>query len=208
MTGFSPHAFMIAAAYLMGSIPFGLVLTKLAGLGDIRKIGSGNIGATNVLRTGRKDIAALTLFLDGFKGLLAVLIARFCFPGTEQVAGLAALVGHIFPVWLQFKGGKGVVTTMGVLLGLAPAVGGLGILIWTVVVKTTRLSSLAALVAVGCTPILALLLGHKEILVLTFIILALVYYKHTANIERLIKGTEPRVGGEKPGTTDATPPSQ
>jgi glycerol-3-phosphate acyltransferase PlsY len=181
-------------AYLLGSIPFGLLLTRAAGLGDIRNIGSGNIGATNVLRTGNKKLAAATLFLDGFKGYLAVLIARhFGYP-APLCAGLAALLGHLFPIWLGFKGGKGVATGLGVILAESFPVGAIACATWLIMAYALRYSSAAALSAFAAAPIAALALGHHHLALLAVLIAALVYWKHSANIARLRAGTEPRIG--------------
>jgi len=181
-------------AYLLGSIPFGLLLTRAAGLGDIRTIGSGNIGATNVLRTGNKGLAAATLFLDGFKGALAVLIARHFGDPAPLCAGLAVLLGHLFPVWLGFKGGKGVATGLGVLLAEFFPVGAIACAAWLIVAFLFRFSSAAALAAFAIAPIAALAFGHFHLAILALLIAALVYWKHSANIARLRAGTEPRIG--------------
>ena len=181
-------------SYLLGSIPFGMLLTKLAGYGDIRKIGSGNIGATNVLRTGDKKLAALTLLLDGGKGALAVLLTHAVFPEAAPLAGLCVLVGHIFPVWLDFKGGKGVATAIGVLLALAWPVGLAVIGTWLLIAYASRYSSLAALLSLGLAPMFALFFGHGDWLWLPVCILMLVAWKHTANIQRLIEGKEQKIG--------------
>jgi glycerol-3-phosphate acyltransferase PlsY len=181
-------------AYLLGSIPFGLLLTRAAGLGDIRTIGSGNIGATNVLRTGNKGLAAATLFLDGFKGALAVLIARHFGDPAPLCAGLAVLLGHLFPVWLGFKGGKGVATGLGVLLAEFFPVGAIACAAWLIVAFLFRFSSAAALAAFAIAPIAALALGHFHLAILALLIAVLVYWKHSANIARLRAGTEPRIG--------------
>lgn len=188
--------------YLLGSIPFGLLLTKAAGLGDVRAIGSGNIGATNVLRTGNKGLAAATLLLDALKGTAAVMIAKLGVFGQipaldiSFLAGFGALVGHIFPVWLGFKGGKGIATYIGVLLGLywpfALAFCG----IWLATAAVTRISSLSALVAVVLTPLAIWALGHPEIAVLTIVPSLLLIWKHEANIRRLLRGEEPRIGAK------------
>jgi glycerol-3-phosphate acyltransferase PlsY len=185
---------VVLGSYLLGSIPFGLVLTKLAGLGDIRKIGSGNIGATNVLRTGNKPLAALTLFLDGLKGAVAVLLTHLIAPELTAIAGLMALVGHLFPVWLKFKGGKGVATAAGIYTALYWPIGLSYMVTWIVVAKVSRYSSLAALVAIGLAPAYALFFGRGNILWLAVIILVLVFLKHSTNIKRLKEGTEPRIG--------------
>ncbi|MGE3623421.1 MAG: glycerol-3-phosphate 1-O-acyltransferase PlsY [Bdellovibrionales bacterium] len=190
-------AFFITAvgmAYLLGSIPFGLLLTRIAGMGDIRKIGSGNIGATNVLRTGNKRLAALTLFLDGAKGAAAVLIAQIFFPGCETYAALAAMLGHLFPVWLRGRGGKGVATAIGVLAALSLPVGITICAVWLLVAWLSRYSSLAALVAIGLSPLYALAFGRNELIWLTIVIVMLVFAKHRANIERLMKGRESKIG--------------
>jgi glycerol-3-phosphate acyltransferase PlsY len=181
-------------AYLLGSIPFGLILTRLAGLGDIRQIGSGNIGATNVLRTGRKGLAAATLGLDGLKGAAAVVLASWFGPDMAAVAALGAVIGHMFPVWLGFKGGKGVATALGVWFALAWPVG-LGLVaIWIAVAALFRISSLAALAAVVASPVLAWYLADALRAEVALVIGVLVVLKHHANIRRLIAGTEPKIG--------------
>ena len=181
--------------YLLGSIPFGLLLTRFAGAGDIRGIGSGNIGATNVLRTGRKGLAAATLLLDGVKGAAAVLIAGWL-AGTDiaMLAGLAAVLGHLFPVWLRFKGGKGVATALGVLIAAAWPVGLVACAVWLVVAAIARRSSLASLVAVASAPLTGLILKDFSVVKLALTIAVLVFVRHQANIRRLIAGTEPRIG--------------
>lgn len=185
----------LLGGYLLGSIPFGLVLTRIAGLGDIRAIGSGNIGTTNVLRTGRKGLAAATLLLDGGKGAAAVLIAGLWGPDTALAAGFGALLGHLFPVWLTFKGGKGVATALGVLLAIAWPVGVAACLTWLAVALLFRLSSLSALVSLALSPVFAWLF-MKDLQLVQFMafIAALVWLKHHANIRRLLKGEEPRIG--------------
>jgi glycerol-3-phosphate acyltransferase PlsY len=188
---------LIAAAaggYLLGSIPFGLLLTKAAGLGDVRAIGSGNIGATNVLRTGRKDIAAATLLLDGFKATAAALIFAHFSAEAGLVAGFAAFLGHIFPVWLKFKGGKGVATYIGALLGVAWPVGLAFAGIWIATAWLSRYSSLAALVASAVSPVILLLLGFKAAAALFAFMTAIVWWKHSENIARLRAGTEGKIG--------------
>jgi acyl phosphate:glycerol-3-phosphate acyltransferase len=181
--------------YLLGSIPFGLVLTKLAGLGDIRSIGSGNIGATNVLRTGNKPLAIAVLLLDSGKGAVAVLLALALLgPAATPVAALGAVIGHLFPVWLRFKGGKGVATTLGTLLALAWPVGLIACAIWLGIALIFRISSAAALTAVAVAPIAALLLRGSSLAVFVLIVAALVWFKHAENIHRLLAGTEPRLG--------------
>ena len=185
----------LLGGYLLGSIPFGLVLTRIAGLGDIRDIGSGNIGTTNVLRTGRKGLAAATLLLDGGKGAAAVLIAGLWGPDTALAAGFGALLGHLFPVWLTFKGGKGVATALGVLLAIAWPVGVAACLTWLAVALLFRLSSLSALVSLALSPLFAWLF-MKDLQLVQFMafIAVLVWLKHHANIRRLLKGEEPRIG--------------
>lgn len=191
----------LAIGYLLGSIPFGLILTRFSGLGDVRAIGSGNIGATNVLRTGRKDVAAATLVADILKGTIAVLVAGALFGfGSDgaMVAGLGAFLGHIFPVWLKFKGGKGVATYLGVLLGLAwPAALAFAV-IWVATAWLTRFSSLSALVASLLTPpVLILLLGENRIGGLFVVLTIILWWRHAENIRRLIARTESRIGGGK-----------
>jgi len=185
--------------YLLGSIPFGLLLTKLAGLGDIRGIGSGNIGATNVLRTGRKGLAAATLVLDGLKGAAAVVIARVLVYDQDIAlfAGLAAVLGHLFPIWLGFKGGKGVAAGLGVLIAAAWPIGLAACAIWLVVFALTRLSSLAALAALASAPCTALILEDFGVVKLAITLAVLVFVRHQGNIRRLLAGTEPRVGRGK-----------
>jgi acyl phosphate:glycerol-3-phosphate acyltransferase len=183
--------------YLLGSIPFGLVLTQLSGSGDIRAIGSGNIGATNVLRTGRKDLAAATLVGDMLKGTAAVIIAGLVAgPQAAMAAALGAFLGHLFPVWLKFKGGKGVATYIGVLLGLFWPAAAVFCVIWLVVAALSRYSSLAALVASALTPILLYWFGHVPLAVLFLLITALLWWKHRPNIERLMNGSEGRIGAK------------
>jgi len=190
--------------YLLGSVPFGLIITRFAGVGDIRNIGSGNIGATNVLRTGRKGLALATLLLDGGKGAVAVLIVS-AFDGSDEwlplVAGIAAVLGHNFPVWLRFKGGKGVATTLGVMLAAAPAVGLMTAVAWAIVAAVSRISSLAALVSLALAPLFAVMTSERDA-ALAFLILAMLgWIRHRANLKRLAKGEEPRIGvksAEKP----------
>ncbi len=194
-------SFIFAAliGYLAGSIPFGLVVTRLAGLGDIREIGSGNIGATNVLRTGRKDLALATLLLDGLKAGLAVLVFSMLFDRQAGlIAGAFAFLGHCYPVWLKFKGGKGVATYAALLAVASWKAFIVGLPIWIGIFLLTRISSLAALLAAGCVPIGAFLLGETEFaVILLFILSILVFWTHRANIGRLLKGVEPRFGAPK-----------
>jgi acyl phosphate:glycerol-3-phosphate acyltransferase len=186
----------LVLAYLLGSIPFGLLLTRLTGAGDLRSIGSGNIGATNVLRTGNKGLAAATLLLDAGKGFLAVWLAANWFPGAAPVAALAAVVGHCFPVWLKFKGGKGVATTLGVALGLAWPVGLAYAGVWLAMLALTRISSLSGMSAALAAPVAAWLTGRDELVVMLVLIAVLVIWLHRENISRLRAGTEPKVGSK------------
>jgi glycerol-3-phosphate acyltransferase PlsY len=183
------------AAYLLGSVPFGIVMARLFGLGDLRQIGSGNIGATNVLRTGNKTAAALTLILDAGKGGIAVLIARVLVgEDAAQVAGLAAFVGHCFPVFLGFRGGKGVATFLGTLLALFWPAGVAACLTWLLVAAVTRYSSLSALVAAVLSPLWAAFLGRPEAVLLCVLLAALIFWRHGENIARLRAGTESKIG--------------
>ncbi|OUW27896.1 MAG: acyl-phosphate glycerol 3-phosphate acyltransferase [Rhodospirillaceae bacterium TMED167] len=189
------QAYLLTAllSYVAGSIPFGLVLTKLAGTGNLREIGSGNIGATNVLRTGRKGIAAATLLLDAAKGAAAVLVANKISPEAALIAGLFAVLGHNFPVWLKFKGGKGMATTLGVLLAIAWQVGLLAIATWLLTAAIFRFSSLAALIALLASPIFAYLLSAEKVLIITAILALLGIARHHENIRRLIAGEESKI---------------
>jgi len=181
--------------YLLGSIPFGMVLAKAMGLGNLRDIGSGNIGATNVLRTGSKKAAALTLLLDGAKGAVAVLLARSLVgEDAAQVAGLMAFIGHCYPVWLKFKGGKGVATFLGLMLALAWPVGIACCLTWLVGAALFRISSLAALLAAGSSTLWMVFLGHSNAFVLGVILTIIVFWRHRDNIRRMREGTEPKIG--------------
>ena len=185
----------LVLGYLLGSIPFGLILTRAAGLGDVRAIGSGNIGATNVLRTGNKKLAAATLIGDALKGTAAVLIAgHFWGPQAAVLAGFAAFIGHICPVWLGFKGGKGVATYLGVLIGLAWPVAILFAVVWLVVAYLTRYSSLSALTASVAAPLALLGLGQYDKAILFIVLAVLLFLKHRPNIARLLSGTESRIG--------------
>ena len=190
--------FSIVFGYLLGSVPFGLVLVRLAGLGDIREIGSHNIGATNVLRTGRKDLALLTLLLDSGKGAIAVLIASYIW-GIQGAMGaaLGSVVGHMFPVWLKFHGGKGVATTLGVLLALSPLTGLASCATWVVMAAIFRISSLSALTALALAPVFSIYLSEYRIEYLAATLAALVWWKHRENIKRLLNGTEPKIGKKK-----------
>jgi glycerol-3-phosphate acyltransferase PlsY len=186
----------LALGYALGSIPFGLILTSLSGAGDLRSIGSGNIGATNVLRTGRKGIAAATLLLDLLKALAAVLIARAVWPGHEALAALGAILGHCFPVWLRFKGGKGVASMMGASLALAWPIGLAYAVTWLGLLAITRISSLAGMTAAIVAPIAAWWLGRTDYALVLAAIAVLVLILHRGNIQRLLAGTEPRVGSK------------
>ena len=183
----------LAGGYLLGSIPFGLVLARLAGLGDIRKLGSGNIGATNVLRAGSKLLAALTLLLDGGKGAAAVLIAQAYGTDMAVTAAVGAVVGHLFPVWLKFNGGKGVATTLGVLLAIAWPVGVSACLTWLAAALVFRISSLAGIVALAASPFYADWLADAQRVELVAFLAVVVIARHAANIRRLVKGEEPRI---------------
>ncbi len=187
----------LVVGYLLGSIPFGLVLTRMAGLGDVRKIGSGNIGATNVLRTGNKWLAAATLLLDAFKGTIAVLVAQWI-GGTEAalISGLGAFVGHCYPIWLQFKGGKGVATFLGILVAIAWQAAIAFAAIWLLLAFVSRYSSMAALVATALTPLVLLYLAMPRAALLFAVLAAISWYKHRANISRLLTGTESRIGAK------------
>jgi glycerol-3-phosphate acyltransferase PlsY len=203
-------AVALGLGYLLGSIPFGLLLTRLAGLGDIRKVGSGNIGATNVLRTGRKGLALATLLLDGAKGAAALSIAfRLGGEDVAMAAGLGAMLGHLFPIWLGFKGGKGVATALGLLLAAAWPIGALACLTWLAVAALFRYSSLAALAAIALAPLYAwaadrLLwplwgsaIVYVQVAKLALAVAILVWLRHTGNIRRLLSGTEPKIGRKK-----------
>jgi glycerol-3-phosphate acyltransferase PlsY len=191
------YAFALLLGYALGSIPFGLILTKLSGAGDLRAIGSGNIGATNVLRTGRKGLAAATLLLDMAKGFAAVLIAARLWPEALQFAAAGAILGHCFPVWLRFRGGKGVATLMGVCLGLSGVVGLTYALVWIAVLAVTRISSLAGMSAAVSAPLAAMANGRPDFALVLALLAALVLFLHRTNIARLRDGTEPRVGSGK-----------
>ena len=184
----------IALGYLLGSIPFGVVLTRLAGAGDLRQIGSGNIGATNVLRTGRKGLAAATLLLDLLKGAAAVWIAEAIWPGFGVLGGAAAFVGHCYPVWLKFRGGKGVATLMGIVLALHWPSGLAFAGIWLGLLGALRISSVAGMAAAIGAPVSAALMNRFDIVMPLVALALIVLWKHRENIERLMAGTEPRVG--------------
>ena len=185
----------ILSGYVLGSIPFGMVLVRLMGLGNLREVGSGNIGATNVLRTGSKKAAAATLILDGGKGALAVFIAQaFAGEAAAQITALSAILGHCYPVWLRFKGGKGVATILGVFLTLNLSIGGACCATWLVVAAMMRLSSLSALIAVASSLFWSLVFDQPSLVALSIFLSILVFWRHRENIQRLMAGTEPKIG--------------
>ncbi|MGA9824790.1 MAG: glycerol-3-phosphate 1-O-acyltransferase PlsY [Methylocystis sp.] len=196
LPSFASDALAFALAYLLGSIPFGLLLTRGAGAGDIRSIGSGNIGATNVLRTGRKDLAAATLALDALKGALAVVLGGWLAPGAAMVAALGAFFGHIAPVWLRFRGGKGVAVFIGALLALHWPTGLIVCAVWLAAAYLWRFSSLSALLASASAPFVLWGFGHGDQAPAIALMAALLWWKHRENIARLISGTESRIGQE------------
>jgi acyl phosphate:glycerol-3-phosphate acyltransferase len=193
---------VVIIGYLLGSIPFGIVLTHIGGAGDLRAIGSGNIGATNVLRTGRKGLAAATLLLDGFKGTVAVWIGAALLPGTAglmtgaALGGVMAFIGHCYPIWLRFKGGKGVATMLGVTLGLGWVIGLIFAAVWLALLALTRISSVSGMSAAISAPIAAQLLGQPDLVPPLSAMALLVLWRHRANIARLCRGEEPRVGSK------------
>ena len=189
----------LAGGYLLGSIPFGLILTQLAGMGDIRSIGSGNIGATSVLRTGNKKLAAATLVLDGAKGAVAVLIAQRFGPDITVVTAVGSLVGHLFPIWLRFRGGKGVATALGILLALAPMVGLLSCCTWILTAVIFRFSSLSALIALAGSPIYMWWLADPQRMEFSIAMAIVVWARHWENILRLVKGEESRISFSRKG---------
>jgi glycerol-3-phosphate acyltransferase PlsY len=191
--------FPLALGYALGSIPFGLIITRLAGAGDLRSIGSGNIGATNVLRTGRKGLAAATLLLDLLKGLAAVLVAEHVWPDWAWLAALGAFLGHCFPIWLRFRGGKGVATTAGIAFGLVWPAGLAYALTWIALLLSVRISSVAGMSAAVIAPIVALAIGESRAATVLAIIAVVVMFQHRENIVRLRAGTEPKIGGKGTG---------
>lgn len=185
-------------AYLLGSVPFGILVTRVMGLGDLRQIGSGNIGATNVLRTGNKGAALTTLLLDGVKGAVAVLVARWLLAeDAALLAGLAAFLGHLFPIWLGFKGGKGVATFLGVLIALSWQLGLAVCATWLLAAVVTRTSSIAALMAAASTALWILVFGDYQLLLLVLVLTILIYVRHAENLKRIKAGTEPKIGQKK-----------
>ena len=193
----APPLFALLAGYLLGSIPFGVLLTRLTGAGDLRTIGSGNIGATNVLRTGRKGLAALTLILDGLKGAAAVWLAAALWPGHEPIAAAGALFGHLYPVWLRFRGGKGVATMFGVMAALHWPSSLVYAAVWIGALLIGRYSSVAGILAALSAPVGAALLGRFDLVLMYLAFGLLIAWKHRTNIERMIAGTEPKIGRRK-----------
>jgi acyl phosphate:glycerol-3-phosphate acyltransferase len=197
MMEFWSHGLLaLLLGYVFGSIPFGLLLTRFSGAGDLREIGSGNIGATNVLRTGRKGLAALTLLLDMFKGYAAVWLAARYIPGGEAIAAAAAFFGHLYPVWLNFKGGKGVATYAGILFGLFWQGGVVYAVAWIGALAIFRISSLGGLIAAIVAPVAAAYFGRYDLVAMLIACSLIVFWKHRANIERLVNGSEPRIGAK------------
>jgi glycerol-3-phosphate acyltransferase PlsY len=185
--------------YLLGSIPFGVLLTRAGGAGDLRTIGSGNIGATNVLRTGRKGLAALTLLLDGLKGAVAVILVRALWPENQGLAAVGALLGHLYPVWLGFKGGKGVATLVGIMAALHWPSALVYAAVWLGLLGLLRFSSIAGMGAAMSAPVAAALFGRFDLAILYLGFALLIVWKHRGNLERLLAGTEPRIGREREG---------
>lgn len=189
----------LLVGYLLGSVPFGLVITKAAGLGDIRKVGSGNIGATNVLRTGRKDLALATLLLDGGKGAVGVLVA-YALGWRPELAGAAAFLGHCFPAWLKFRGGKGVATFLGTLLALYFPAGVFAAAAWLGSAFISRYSSLSALLAAAASPLVLFAMGKPAFAIAALFMASLIFIRHRTNIARLLAGVEPKIGAKKDGS--------
>ena len=187
----------LVLSYLLGSIPFGVILTRLGGAGDLRAIGSGNIGATNVLRTGRKGLAAATLLLDMAKGAVAVLLVASLFPGNALLAAAGAFIGHCYPVWLRFKGGKGVATLMGIVVALYWPLGLVYAVVWLGLLAGLRISSVAGMTAALSAPFAAALFGRFDLVLLLLALALIVLWKHRENVERLFSGTEPRIGANR-----------
>ncbi|MEG8018597.1 glycerol-3-phosphate 1-O-acyltransferase PlsY [Sphingomonas sp. LR55] len=187
----------LVLSYLLGSIPFGVILTRAGGAGDLRTIGSGNIGATNVLRTGRKGLAAATLLLDMAKGAVAVLLVAHLFPGNALLAAAGAFIGHCYPVWLRFKGGKGVATLMGIVVALYWPLGLVYAVVWLGLLAGLRISSVAGMAAALSAPFAAALFGRFDLVLLLLALALIVLWKHRENVERLFSGTEPRIGSSR-----------
>ena len=187
----------LVLSYLLGSIPFGVILTQLGGAGDLRTIGSGNIGATNVLRTGRKGLAAATLLLDMAKGAVAVLLVAHLFPGNALLAAAGAFIGHCYPIWLKFKGGKGVATLMGIVVALYWPLGLVYAVVWLGLLAGLRISSVAGMAAALSAPFASALFGHFDLVLLLLALALIVLWKHRENVDRLFAGTEPRIGRSK-----------
>ncbi len=187
----------LVLSYLLGSIPFGVILTRLGGAGDLRTIGSGNIGATNVLRTGRKGLAAATLLLDMAKGAIAVLLVAHLFPGNALLAAAGAFIGHCYPVWLKFKGGKGVATLMGIVVALHWPLGLVYAVVWLGLLAGLRISSVAGMAAALSAPFAAAVFGRFDLVLLLLALALIVLWKHRENVERLFSGTEPRIGSNR-----------
>ena len=187
----------LVLSYLLGSIPFGVILTRLGGAGDLRTIGSGNIGATNVLRTGRKGLAAATLLLDMAKGAVAVLLVAHLFPGNALLAAAGAFIGHCYPVWLKFNGGKGVATLMGIVVALHWPLGLVYAVVWLGLLAGLRISSVAGMAAALSAPFAAALFGRFDLVLLLLALALIVLWKHRENVDRLFSGTEPRIGSSR-----------
>lgn len=194
-----PPLLALLLGYLLGSVPFGLVLTRATGAGDLRQIGSGNIGATNVLRTGRKSLAAATLLLDALKGTAAVLLTEWLWPGTGAIAAIGAFFGHLFPVWLKFNGGKGVATYLGIALALQWQVALIYAATWLAGLVLVRISSVSGMLAAISAPVAAALFGRFDLAILFIAFTLLLLWKHRENLGRLMTGTEPRIGGPGSG---------
>jgi glycerol-3-phosphate acyltransferase PlsY len=192
----------LVLSYLLGSIPFGVILTRLGGAGDLRTIGSGNIGATNVLRTGRKGLAAATLLLDMAKGAVAVLLVAHLFPGDALLAAAGAFIGHCYPIWLKFRGGKGVATLMGIVVALHWPLGLVYAVVWLGLLAGLRISSVAGIAAALSAPFAAAVFGRFDLVLLLLALALIVLWKHSENVERLFSGTEPRIGRSNRQTSD------
>ena len=199
----------LIGGYLSGSVPYGLILSRLAGLGDIRKVGSGNIGATNVLRVGGKKLAAITLVLDALKGMIPVLIAKQVHLDYAMLAALGAFFGHLFPVWLKFKGGKGVATALGICFGFSPLLGAALCAVWMIVAAISQYSSASALTAFGLSPLITMVITkNMQMTIVVFIIAIIIWIRHHENIRRLAKGTESRINFAKKTPPSDAPPAQ